>query len=74
MGLKFATSYEAFLFADDDDGDLSNGTPNQCLLIDAFGEHGLGPKGQSGFYQLGHDPIANQPSSNTPIAFEATVT
>ena len=27
MGPEIATSYEAFLFADDDDGDLSNGIP-----------------------------------------------
>ena len=63
MGPEIATSYEAFLFADDDDGDLSNGTPNQCLLIEAFGDHGLGPKGQTGFYQLEHTSISNQSTS-----------
>ena len=36
-------AYDAFLFADDDDADLSNGTPNQCALVEAFGLHGLGP-------------------------------
>ena len=65
MGPEIATSYEAFLFADDDDGDLSNGTPNQCLLIEAFGDHGLGPKGQTGFYQLEHTPISNQSTSDS---------
>ena len=29
------------LAADDDDGDLSNGTPHECLIRDAFGRHGL---------------------------------
>ena len=29
------------LAADDDDGDLSNGTPHECLIRQAFGEHGL---------------------------------
>ncbi len=29
------------LAADDDDGDLSNGTPNECIIRDAFGRHGL---------------------------------
>jgi hypothetical protein len=65
MGPEIATSYEAFLFADDDDGDLSNGTPHQCLLIEAFGDHGLGPKGQGGFYELEHTPISNQTSSSS---------
>lgn len=35
------SSYAAALVADDDDGDLSNGTPNICLLDTAFGLHGL---------------------------------
>ncbi len=30
------------LVTDDDDGDLSNGTPHQCLISDAFSAHGLG--------------------------------
>ena len=29
------------LAADDDDGDLGNGTPNECLIREAFGRHGL---------------------------------
>src|SRR3569623_2767186 len=29
------------LAADDDDGALSNGTPHECLIRDAFGRHGL---------------------------------
>ncbi|HEY1557095.1 MAG TPA: hypothetical protein VGF94_19805 [Kofleriaceae bacterium] len=29
------------LATDDDDGDLSNGTPNECLIRAAFGAHGL---------------------------------
>lgn len=35
------SSYAAALLVDDDDGDLSNGTPNVCLLNTAFGLHGL---------------------------------
>lgn len=27
--------------ADDDDGDLSNGTPNGCIIAETFGPHGL---------------------------------
>jgi MYXO-CTERM domain-containing protein len=35
------SSYVEALVADDNDGDLSNGTPNQCEINAAFGAHGL---------------------------------
>ena len=35
------SSYAAALVTDDNDGDLSNGTPNECLINAAFGAHGL---------------------------------
>jgi cysteine-rich repeat protein len=35
------SSYAEALVADDDDGDLANGTPNQCEINDAFKRHGL---------------------------------
>jgi MYXO-CTERM domain-containing protein len=35
------TMYGAVLVGDDDDGDLSNGTPNVCEIDAAFGPHGL---------------------------------
>ncbi len=31
------------LLADDDNGNLDDGTPNQCIIDEAFGAHGLGP-------------------------------
>jgi cysteine-rich repeat protein len=37
------TSYDAALIADDDDGDLANGTPHFCTIQRAFGIHGLAP-------------------------------
>jgi hypothetical protein len=37
------SSYMAALVADDDDADLSNGTPHYCTLERAFGRHGLAP-------------------------------
>ncbi|MEM7582961.1 MAG: hypothetical protein AAF560_06250, partial [Acidobacteriota bacterium] len=33
--------YTVLLAADDDDGDLSNGTPNGCLIWQAFNDHGI---------------------------------
>lgn len=35
------SSYAEVLAADDDDGNLGNGTPHQCLINEAFGRHGL---------------------------------
>ncbi len=35
------TSYLAALTADDNDGDLGNGTPHGCAIETAFGRHGL---------------------------------
>ncbi len=36
-------AYVEVLLADDDNGDLNDGSPNQCLIDEAFGAHGLGP-------------------------------
>uniref|UniRef100_UPI0027B9C2FC COG1470 family protein n=1 Tax=Dokdonella sp. TaxID=2291710 RepID=UPI0027B9C2FC len=33
--------YTVFLAADDDDGNLGNGTPNACRIWDAFNAHGI---------------------------------
>ena len=33
--------YTVFLTADDNDGNLSNGTPNGCRIWDAFSAHGI---------------------------------
>ena len=35
------TSFGAALLADDDDGNLDNGTPNECAIRTAFAQHGL---------------------------------
>ena len=35
------TMYFEALAADDDDGDVTNGTPNVCAINEAFGAHGL---------------------------------
>jgi len=52
-------TYDEFVVADDDDGDLSNGTPHQCTILEAFQRHGLGPGGSSGLLHLQHDPVLN---------------
>jgi len=47
-GPDIPASYDAIVFADDDDGDLGNGTPNQCNIVEAFAKHGLGPASGAG--------------------------
>lgn len=42
------SSYAEVLAADDDDGNLSNGTPNVCAINEAFGRHGLADEEVSG--------------------------
>ncbi|HWU86484.1 MAG TPA: hypothetical protein VN253_04390, partial [Kofleriaceae bacterium] len=39
--VSIPTSLFEALATDDDDGDLTNGTPHECLLRDAYGRHGL---------------------------------
>ncbi|MFL6193067.1 MAG: PepSY domain-containing protein [Thermoanaerobaculia bacterium] len=40
-GCGAANWYTVYLAADDDDGNLSNGTPNGCRIWDAFTAHGI---------------------------------
>jgi MYXO-CTERM domain-containing protein len=62
-------SYFEALVADDDDGDLANGTPHQCQILEAFGRHGLGELiGGSSFSTI-HTPLSLQPE-NTPVEVE----
>ncbi|MEZ4236725.1 MAG: MYXO-CTERM sorting domain-containing protein [Myxococcota bacterium] len=66
------TYYEALL-ADDDDGDLSNGTPHQCQILDAFGRHGLGGGAVGGgTYTTVHEPVVLAPE-NVPTAIDVEV-
>lgn len=43
-GTGIATVGEEILLADDDDGDLSNGTPHYCEILAALEQHGLVPE------------------------------
>jgi len=40
-GCASANWYTVYLAADDDDGNLANGTPNACRIWDAFNAHGI---------------------------------
>ena len=59
-GPTVETAFDEALVADDDDGDLSNGTPYECELVEAFGLHGLGPMGANDSLITGHAPLEEQ--------------
>ncbi|MFH1464912.1 MAG: hypothetical protein ABIO70_11060 [Pseudomonadota bacterium] len=61
QGPTLTDAYEAVIVADDDDGDLSNGTPHACELIDLLDVHGLGP-GPIGVVMFDHAPLDSQGS------------
>jgi MYXO-CTERM domain-containing protein len=62
-GFLITEAFDEFVAADDDDGDLSNGTPHYCQLLEAFTPHGLGPTGSTALVALAHEPLDNQPST-----------
>ncbi|WP_428262288.1 DUF4215 domain-containing protein [Haliangium sp.] len=60
-------TYVEILAADDDDGDLSNGTPHECLINATFGAlHGLRE------ISVGHTPVGAQAEAaeSYPLSFE----
>lgn len=59
------TTYVEVLGADDDDGNLGNGTPNECAINDAFSRHGLADSAASGI-GLG-TPVATGLRIHLPI-------
>jgi hypothetical protein len=59
-GPTIPSAYDEFVVADDDDGDLGNGTPHLCALIDGFSPHGLGPGGSNAVIKLTHNQVGNQ--------------
>ncbi|MEQ1502349.1 MAG: hypothetical protein ABMB14_08965 [Myxococcota bacterium] len=67
-GPTIPETYYASLVADDDDGDLSNGTPHQCTLIDAFTPHGIEEMFRGATYQVVYDPLVRTAEDvETPI-------
>lgn len=55
-GPSMTEALDEALLADDDDGDVSNGTPNECAIVNAFADHGLGELSASGGFAAGHTP------------------
>ena len=68
------TAYAEVLLVDDDNGDLSDGTPNQCLIDDAFGLHGLGPAADDlGLFAIEHALQGGVAPANAGLRIEADV-
>ena len=64
QGPDIPESFDAFVVADDDNGDLGDGTPNLCALIEGFGQHGLGPGGSGeALISMSHLQVDNQGDS-----------
>lgn len=72
-GPTIPQSYDSFVFADDDNGDLSDGTPHECEIIEAFGRHGLGPQGSGMLLQVSHLPIPTQSATATEYPLSADI-
>lgn len=57
--IAFGEMFLDVLVADDDDGDLSNGTPHAAEIAHSFGAHGLGPNAWISFE---HTAVADPPA------------
>jgi len=58
------------LVADDDNGDLSDQTPNWAAILDSFNQHGIGP---SLFLTMTHTAVDDVSDAGTPIAVDVNV-
>jgi hypothetical protein len=68
-GIAFNEMFLECLIADDNDGNLSNGTPHFSSIVTAFNNHGIG----TNFWVLvGHTPLDDQPTSG-PFPINATM-
>lgn len=74
-GPTIPDSYDEVVAADDDNGDLSDGTPNQCHILNAFALHGLGPGGSGGStLTVAHETLVNQEPTATEYPLSAELT
>ena len=64
VGIAFFEWFMAVLIADDDDGDLTNGTPNYDAIITAFNKHQIGTN-LFIRHQFEHTPLKDLPLSKT---------
>jgi hypothetical protein len=66
-------AYVEVLAADDDDGNLANGTPHLCTINQAFLSHGLVPMLNARGLQLHHEALSRiAAGTNAPVRVTAT--
>ncbi|MHB9155203.1 MAG: hypothetical protein ACYC5N_05845 [Endomicrobiales bacterium] len=66
----FRSGLEALLMADDDDGDLSNGTPHEAAIREAFTKHGITTAGSAN--TAWEEPNNDFLTANGPLASGTT--
>jgi hypothetical protein len=66
------TTYAEVLAADDDDGDLSNGTPHVCAINRAFVDHGLASVLDASGLRLRHQAVSLAEARGKPIDIDVT--
>ena len=66
------TTYAEILAADDDDGNLENGTPHICAINRAFLKHGLAPGLNEAGLLLEHTPLTVLAPGKGPYPIEVT--
>jgi hypothetical protein len=68
-GEAFADYFLEFLVADDDDGNLANGTPNSAAIVPAFMRHGIPASGIT----ITHTALGDKSDSEPAYAMNGTV-
>jgi len=68
--LAFQSYFIETLIADDDNGNLADGTPHWNEIIDAFNQHGIGP---SVFVDIVHTPLADVDDGTVAIDVDALI-
>ena len=70
-GIAFTEWFQESLIADDDDGDLTNGTPNMQEILEAFNKHQIGSDLLIQ-YNFSHSPLENtmDTQNDFPLFFE----
>lgn len=67
------TTYPEILAADDDDGDLGNGTPHVCQIVKAFAPHGLTPYISGNGLVMTHVPPRVIPGQSEPYELKVAL-
>ncbi len=68
------STYDAALAADDDNGNLADGTPHVCAIERAFDNHGLASGTGFAALSLQHEPVTRVATPMVPVPIEVQVT